>query len=197
MGAPSDRFSNTIDRYLLNGQLSQVGNPGLPARYSIDRWDVTADVAAALTTAVMTCVAVPMRAGDVITNIAAKSGATALATATHWWFALYSSAATPALLAQSADQVAAAWAANTAKSLALATAQTILADGVYYVAIMVAAATVPSLLCDVLPLAGVSAGILSTDATMSQTSGSGLTTTAPATIASPTAVVNVPAVVCY
>jgi hypothetical protein len=197
MGLPSDRFSTSADRFLFNGQLTQSGNPGLPARYSIDRWDITSDVAAALATGVMTAVGVPMRAGDVITNIAVKSGATALATATHWWFALFSNAAIPVLLAQTADQVAAAWAANTTKNLALATAQTILADGVYYVGIMVAAATVPSLPCDVLPLAGASAGVLSAEAILAQTSGSTLAATAPATIASPTTSVNLPYVVCY
>jgi hypothetical protein len=197
MGIPSDRFSNSADRFLFNGQLTQVGNSGSPARYAIDRSLISLDVAAALTTQVMTCVGVPLRAGDVITNIAAKSGATAAGTPTNWWFALYSSAATPALLAQTADQTTGAWAANTAKTLALVTPQTILVDGVYYVAIMMKATTVVSLLCAVLPLAGASAGVLSGDATMAETSGASLTTTAPATIASPTSSVNLPYVVCW
>jgi hypothetical protein len=39
---------------------------------------------------------------------------------------------TPALLAQTADQTSTAWAANTAKTVALATAQRVTSSGVYY-----------------------------------------------------------------
>jgi len=73
----------------------------------------------ALVTQVMTSVPIYLHAGDVITNISFRSGATAANTPTNWWFALYSKAATPALLAQTADQLTAAWALNTTMTKAL------------------------------------------------------------------------------
>lgn len=135
-----------------------------------------------LTTQIMTSVPVFLAGGDVITNISVRSGATAAGTPTNWWFALYSSAATPALLAQSADQLTAAWAANTTKTLALATAQTITNPGIYWVGIHVKATTVPTLLGTV-----VAPAIVTGERNLSVSSGSSLTTTAPATIATPTA----------
>jgi hypothetical protein len=144
----------------------------------------------ALATGVMTSVPIYLAAGDVITNISARSGATAAGTPTNYWFALYSSAATPALLSQSADQTSTAWAANTTKTLALAAAQTITASGVYWVGIMVTATTPPTLLGTV-----TAPAIVTGERNLSQSSGSSLTTTAPATIATPTAKQFVPYVV--
>jgi hypothetical protein len=155
--------------------------------------DVNGDLAA-LTTQVMSAVALPLQPGDVVTSLTFKSGATAAGTPTNWWFALYSSAATPALLAQSADQLTAAWAANTAKTLALATPQMVTTAGVYYAAVMVKATTVPTLLGANLSLAGAADPIVSSKV-LSTTSGAALTTTAPATIATPTTVATVPLVI--
>lgn len=135
-----------------------------------------------LVTQVMTSVPIFLAAGDVITNISFRSGATAAGTPTNWWFALYSSASTPALLAQTADQTTTAWAANTTMTKALATAQTISASGIYWVGIMVKATTVPTLVGTL-----VAPSIVTGERNLSQSSGSGLTTTAPATIATPTA----------
>lgn len=134
----------------------------------------------ALTTQVMTSVPVFLAAGDVITNISFRSGATAAGTPTNWWFALYDTSATSALLAQTADQLTAAWAAFTTKTLALATAQTITKSGVYWAAIHVKATTVPTLLGSI-----AAAPIVTGERNLAQTSGSSLTTTAPATIATP------------
>jgi hypothetical protein len=136
----------------------------------------------ALTTQVMTSVPVKLYAGDVITNVSFRSGATAAGTPTNWWFALYSNAATPALLAQTADQTSTAWAANTTKTVALATAQTITVTGIYWVGIHVKATTVPTLLGTL-----VAPAIATGERNLSQSSGSSLTATAPATIATPTA----------
>lgn len=144
-----------------------------------------------LTTQVMLSVAVPLQTGDLVTNITFKSGATAADTPTNYWFALYSSASTPALLAQTADQTTTAWAANTVKTLALATAQRISASGVYYAAIMVKATDLPSLIGKSVGIAGAAASVLSSKV-LAQTSGSSLTTTAPGTIATPTTIAAVP-----
>jgi hypothetical protein len=148
------------------------------------------DVLESLATGVMTAVPLWLKAGDKVTNLSFLSGATAAATLTHWWFALYSSAATPALLAQSADQVAAAWAADTWKTLALSAPQTITASGIYYAACMVAATTVPSLI----GTRGAKA-LVTGETVLGQTSGSALTATATATLAAPTAVRQLPLVV--
>ncbi|MDX6227394.1 MAG: hypothetical protein QOI76_784 [Frankiales bacterium] len=144
----------------------------------------------ALATGVMTAVRIKLFAGDVITNISVRSGATAAGTPTAYWFALYSNAGTSALLAQTADQTSTAWAANTTKTLALATAQTISKTDYYWVAIMVTATTPPTLLGTI----GV-APIVTGEANLSVTSGSALTTTATATLASPTVKQFVPYVV--
>ncbi len=144
----------------------------------------------ALATGVMTAVRIKLAAGDVVTNISVRSGATAAGTPTNYWVALYSNAATPALLSQSADQTSTAWAANTTKTLALAAAQTITTPGYYWAAIMVTATTPPTLLGTV-----AMAPIVTGEPNLSVTSGSSLTATATATLASPTVKQFVPYVV--
>ena len=160
------------------------------SRANFDRAYPTTDVAAALVTQVQTATAIWLEAGDLVTNITFLSGATAAGTPTNYYFALYDNSATPALLAQTADQLTAAWAANTAKTIALATAQRITTTGIYYAACMVKATTVPSLICSVAATATVNGAILTGYKILAQTSGSALTATAPATIATPTTVVN-------
>lgn len=134
-----------------------------------------------LTTQVMTSVPIFLTAGDLITNLAFVSGATAAGTPTNWWFALYDTQATPALLFQTADQLTAAWAAFTVKQLALSTAYRVVKTGVHWAAIHVKATTVPSLLGSV-----AIKPIITGERNLAQTSGAALTTTAPATIATPT-----------
>jgi hypothetical protein len=146
-----------------------------------------------LTTQVMLSVALYLREGDIVTNLSFKSGATAADTPTNWWFALYDPAL--ALLAQTADQETAAWAANTLKTLALASPVTVEDTGVHYAAIMVKATDEPSLLGHSVALAGASAAWFAGESILSQTSGAALTDTAPATIATRTAVASVPRVV--
>jgi hypothetical protein len=134
----------------------------------------------ALATGVMTSVPIFLVAGDLITNLSFVSGVTAAGTPTAWWFALYSNAATPALIAQTADQTTTAWAANTVKTLALSTAYRVVETGLHHAACMVTATTPPTLIGSL----GVRP-IVTGERNLSQSSGSGLTTTAPATIASP------------
>lgn len=144
----------------------------------------------ALTTQVMTAVRIKLAAGDVITNVSYFVGATAAGTPTNSWVALYSNAATPALLAQSADAGSGAIAATTKQTIALATPQTITKTDYYWVAIMSKATTVPTLL-GALAVPPIVTG----EANMAVTSGSSLTTTAPATLASPTVSRFVPYIV--
>src|SRR5262245_8635101 len=118
-------------------------------RQTIDPSLAASDVAAALTTQVMLSAAIFLEVGDRITSISTTSGNTAAGTPTNYWFALYYDSATPALMAQTADQLTAAWAANTVKTFALQTVQVIPRTGIYYIGIMVKATTVPSLVCRV------------------------------------------------
>mgnify|MGYP007083430714 FL=1 len=159
-------------------------------RENFDAGDQTSDVAAALTTQVMTSTAIVLEPGDKVTSLSFLSGATAAGTPTNWWFALYDTAG--ALIAQTADQLTAAWAADTIKTLALATAYVVPSLGVYYAAIMVKATTVPSLICRVAARAAANGALLTGYKVKAQTSGAALTTTAPATIATPTTVMNRP-----
>jgi hypothetical protein len=135
----------------------------------------------ALTTQVMTAVPIALVAGDAITNISCQAGATAAGTPTNYWFALYDSAATPNLLAQSADQTSTAWAAFAVKTLPLATVQAITKTGIYWVAIMVKATTVPTLMGSI-----AVKPVVTGERNLAVTSGAALTTTAPATLATPT-----------
>ena len=159
-------------------------------RENFDAGEGTTDVAAALTTQVMTSVPIVLEAGDKITSISALSGATAASVPTNWWFALYDPSL--ALIAQSADQTSTAWAADTIKTLALSAVYTATATGVYYIGIHVKATTVPSLICKVAGRAAANGALLTGYKVKGQTSGSALTATAPATIATPTTVVNRP-----
>ncbi|WKU08007.1 hypothetical protein [Micromonospora sp. HUAS LYJ1] len=143
---------------------------------------------AALASGVMTSVPIWLRQGDVITNIAVRTGATAGATITNQWFALYDEAG--ALIGQSADGTSAALAANTTITKPLASAYTVQRTGLYFVGLMVAASTTPTLLGTV-----AAPAIVTGERALSQASGSSLTTTAPATIATPTAKQFVPYVV--
>lgn len=181
------------DRPPSNERAALAGAPTGTYRPSMDRMRAGADLAA-LATQVMLSAALYLQAGDVIASLTFKSGGTAAVTPTNWWFALYDTATTPALLAQTADQTTAAWAANTAKTLALAAPVTVSKTGIYYAAVMVKAATVPTLIGATV-VAGAAGGVLAADKALVQTSGSALVATAPATVATPAAVGTMPYVV--
>lgn len=175
-----------VAEYYLNGQPTFL-------RANLMRSTAVANLAA-LSTGVMTSTAVLLYAGDVVTNLTFISGATAAGTPTHWWFALYDTASTPNLLGQSADQTSGAWAANTAKTLALASPYTVTTTGIYEAAVNVTATTPPTLVGASVQT-GAAGAVVSGMRILAQTSGSSLTTTAPSTIASPTTVGTVPLVI--
>lgn len=172
-----------------------AGSPTGRISESYPRDQITTDLVASLVTQVMTSVAIPFDQGDLITNLSFLSGATAAGTPTNWWFALYDTSAVPALIAQTADQLTAAWAADTVKTLALSAAYTVPKRGVYYAAIMVKATTVPTLMGKTVARAAAAGAILSGMVILAQNSGAALTTTAPATIATPTTQAVIPYVV--
>lgn len=131
-----------------------------------------------LTPAVMTSAALYLVEDDLVSNLTFISGATAAVTPTHYWAALYDTAGN--LMSQSADKTSTAWAADTAVTFALGTAQRIPKSGLYYAALCVVAGTVPTLVGS-----ATARPVLSGEANLAETSGSGLTDTAPATIATP------------
>jgi hypothetical protein len=182
---PHAEQTDPVDGLWNGGRLYRENIPGRRGSHT--------DEAAALTTQVMTCIGVPCFPGDIISKITVFTGATAGATITNQWAALYSPAATPLLLAQSADGTNTAIPGSTALTFTLTTPQLLTTEGIFYAAIMVKATTVPSLVSQNL---GIAMGaVLAGMPVRGQTSGSALTTTAPATIASPTTVAKIPYVV--
>lgn len=174
---------------------TNVASPGY-VRYNIPRVPLDASDVGVLTTQVMTSVPIFLGAGETVTNLTFTSGATAAGTPTNWWFALYDTSATPALLAQTADQTTGAFAASTTFTKALSAAQQISVSGIYYAAFcMTVSTTMPTLSGTVLPHLDLSTGLLTTEKFLSASSGSALGATAPATIASVTKLVGVPYVV--
>lgn len=140
---------------------------------------------AALTSGTLHLTAVYLRAGQRVANISYHSATTAAATPTNGFFALYDN--NRALLAQTANFTTEAWAANSIKTKALSAAYTATYSGLYYVGIMVAATTVPTLKGNTAKTGGQLAGqapILHGNSTAA------LTTTLPNPAAAITAGVN-------
>lgn len=177
-----------------NPQWSLSGKPSGVLRDNMDRRQVVSNMSA-LTTQVMLSAAIHLEAGDVVTNLTFLSGGTAAGTPTNWWFALYDDSSTPALIEQTADQTSTAWAANTAMTLALDDTYLVPRSGIYYAAIMVKATTPPTIAGCSLENAAAAGAVVSGLKVLAQTSGSGLTDTAPATVATPTTVANIPYVI--
>lgn len=168
------------------GWVNTAGRPDVFHRANLPR--VGLDDVAALATGVMTSVDLWLNEGDLVTNLSFVSAGTAAGTPTNYWFALYDPSL--ALLGQTADQTTTAWAADTVKTLPLATAYRATRSGRYKAGINVTATTPPTLVGSV-----GAKPILTGEGNLSQTSGSGLTTTAPATIATPAFKRQVPLVI--
>lgn len=171
-----------------------MGSPAGTLLENFERGSISGDLVAALSTGVMTSVAVPLVGGDIVTSISFLSGATAAITPTAEWAALYgpfvSGSSTPKL--GQSTSVSSAWAASTLKTFTLAAQIVIPTTGVYFVAVMVAAATVPTLVGKELGIAIASSALVTGMPNLSQTSGSALAATSPGTIVTPTAISAIP-----
>ena len=173
--------------YLLQGSPAWAN----PFAETVDRRLAGTDNAIAAS-GVVHSTAVVLQVGDLVSNITFVTGATAASGPTAGFAALYSNAATPALLAQTADFTNTARAANTAYTVALATPVQITVTGVYYVAISFTVSTTVPTLRGVTTGNAVVAGAIGLSAkVLAQTHGSAVGGTAPATIASPTTVATV------
>jgi len=176
----------TNPQWLLDGAPSGV------LRSNMSRLSATSNLSA-LSSGVMLSAALPLEDGDVVSALTFVSGTTAASSPTNWWFALYGPDG--ALISQTADQEDAAWAANTPQTLELDFPYLVPQAGVYYAAVMVAADTPPTLAGRALHNAALSGAVVTGQKVLAQTSGSSLTDTPPTTIATPTAVANVPLVI--
>lgn len=172
------------------------GSPTGVYRSNIPRALAGTDLAA-FTTNTMLSTAIYLPAGTVVTNLTFVTGVTPSAGPTHSFAALYSNAATPALLAQSADGTSSvAFAAETAYTMALSAPQTITTSGIYYAALSVTdGTTMPTLAGVGRAGAGASKVVITGNKQISQTSGSALNGVAPATITGSTASGKVPLVI--
>ena len=117
--------------------------PGACKAETIDRSICTETNTTLTTTGQIYCQAIWLTAGTVVTNITISSATTAASVPTHYCFALYNTSLS--LLGSTADQLTAAWAANTLKTLALTAAYTVPTTGLYYIAFMMVATTVPTI----------------------------------------------------
>lgn len=137
----------------------------------------------ALTSGTLRFQAIYLQAGQVVTNISIYSATTAAATPTNGFFALYDSNRN--LLANCANFTTEAWAANTVKTKALTTPYKVPTSGLYYVGIMIAATTVPTLIGHTARTANTVGGAGAI--IQGNTASTGLTTTLPATAGAITA----------
>lgn len=91
------------------------------------------------TTGVLYMQAIALKAGQLVSNIGISSATTAAVTPTHFMIGLFDKNRN--LLATSADQTTAAWAANTYKSIAMATPYRVPTSDLYYIGFFQTAAT--------------------------------------------------------
>jgi hypothetical protein len=112
---------------------------------TLDRNYLTEVDTSALSSGRLTLQAIWLNAGTVLSSISFCSATTAAGTPTHQIFGLFDSSRN--LLMTTVDGTTTAWAANTVKTLALASGQfaLIYQTGLYYLGIMVTATTVPTL----------------------------------------------------
>jgi hypothetical protein len=139
-------FRNNWDRFVT----LPLSHPGVSGFDTVPLYDAAGN-SAALVSGSQRFVAVELPAGITATSVTFVSGATAAGTPTNQWAGLYSSDGTTLTLrAVSADGTSGAWAADTAKTFTFATPYAVPTSGFYYVALMVKATTVPTLVSCVL-----------------------------------------------
>jgi hypothetical protein len=197
----SGRYPQLNPFQALLGQTGTVVQGNSPARSNLEYFGLGNPTDGALAgTGVACAVPIPIDVGQIVTKISIFAGATAEATGTHLFAALYSGIAVPALLGQSTDNTGAAAVAASARfDFTLASAVVITPamapNGFVYASIVVVAGTVPTALTVSVPTAVGYQWYTTAPLFLSATHGSALTTTAPATIATPAAKAVAPIVV--
>lgn len=186
----------------LLGQLSNVSNGDVPARSNLEYLGAGALTDGALAATGVGCfVPVPVDPGTVVSKVSILTGATAGATMTNQFAALYAGTGTaPALIGQSTDTTSAAIGAKALLGWSLTAAQTITSaqapNGFIYALIAITASTVPTAAVSATP-AGINYQWNGTASPLflSGTAGSSLAGTAAATIASGAAKAVAPIVI--
>jgi hypothetical protein len=185
----------------LLGGMANVGQANIPARSNLEYPIGSLSDGALAATGVGVFVPVPMDPGTIVSKISLPIGATAGATMTHQFAALYAgTGAVPALLGQSTDTTSAAIPASALASWAL-TAPHIVSttdapNGFVYALIALTGATIPTAVSASVP-AGINYqwnGSVS-PLLLAGTAGSALGATAAATIASAAAKAVAPVVI--
>lgn len=188
LGAAASRDKDLITR----AEGLSLDRPYAPTAYirsNIDRMTGPAPAGvAALSTGRLTLTALYLQAGEVVTSLTFISGTTAGATLTHTWFALYDFT-TRALIRQTNDDTSAAWATATVKTLNLSSTYTVPTTGLYFAGINVTGTTVPTIIGNT-----TSTALLGLTPLINGSSTTGLTATAPATAAAPSAIAGQPLV---
>lgn len=164
-------------------------NQGNFVRSNIPAWACTSDLAAT-GTSVAIGTRIWLRKGDLITNVTFVSGNTAENTPTHRAHALYDPDG--ALLAQTADILTQAWAANTALKLPLSAPVTIDEDGWYILATTTTATTTVNTLLGCAPIVTASAALHTGSKPLGFTFGTALAGVFPAATGAQTAVAKCP-----
>jgi hypothetical protein len=186
MGAEQGKYRRNNGDKLAGYNALDTASPDSFCVSNMGRFHASDPTIAIATTGKLTLSKITFGTGEPVTNLSFVSGSTAGATMTSWWLALYTPAG--ALMAQTADQVAGAIAANTLFTIALATPQRIKEGGLYRIGICIAAATVPTLVGVTVPppIVGPAEGVGSEETTTTYT------TTAPATLPALTARRGIP-----
>lgn len=195
----SGRYPQNSALAALLGNTANSTQANVPARSNLEFGFGNITDGALAATGVCAAVPVPVDYGTVISKISIFVGATAEGTGTHGFMALYSGIATPALLAQSADDTGAASAAASGiYTRSLATPQLITPavapNGFVYVSVSFTATTVPTAASVSTPTAVGYQWFTAGPLFFSATHGSAVGATAPATIASPAAKAVAPVV---
>jgi len=100
-----------------------------------------------ITSGTLNLFGVYLPANQTITSISFFSGGTSLSVGTNQWFGIFDSSRAP--LRFTSDDTSTAWGTNTVKTLNLTSTYTPSTSGDYYIGIMVAATTPPTLRCSV------------------------------------------------
>lgn len=135
------------------GQISQVSGlrPAGALFETFPRGAASTSNGGTLATGTLRFVGIALPSGLTITSITVVSGSTALSVGVHQFFGIYDDAAGSssgtayALLQGSNDDTSTAWAANTAKTLNLTAPYVTTRAGFFYLGLLVAATTPPSL----------------------------------------------------
>jgi len=183
----------------LNNLLLPVGGATgtQPFAQTFDRRAVN-NAALQPTSGTLTVTAIWLPAGAVVTGITFVSAGTGETGGTHLWYCLYKgntayNASSYTLMAQSADDTGAtSFGTNTALRKALTAAQTCPYTGLYYIGYCStnSAGSQPALLCNSTGSVNATGNITGMTPVLGGTADTGLTSAAPATLGSLTAIVQ-------